>query len=827
MPNKPLTVGMVGEDVAALQQALVALGLSIPEAEARRRFFGPGTREAVQQCQAQSGLTPNGICDESLGALLNLPAVGGPPPVPPAHAASPGPFSVGVQATAPTTRRPPIDVIVQPSPTPRPRIDVVVPTPARPPTTAPQPGGSRLLVYGRVHRPDGTPVVGVTVRALHQADQNPVDLGHAITNNDGGYRIVYGNPPGANLLMQVADPDGKLLAHPPVLHNAGPEQRIDILATPLEASEPHCVKGVVQSPDGTPLSGLIVKAFDKDLRHEQELGIATSGPHGYQIPYTAAQFRRAEKAYADLIVRAYVVDPNAMVPVYSLVASSPSIFNAQPIETVDLTVGGELRGLSEYERYLKDLTPLAQDIALADLREDEEEDREKGKFQDVTFLAGETAIDPEHIAFLIQAHRLQRKTDLAPEIFYGLFREGMPTELSALLAQSPEVQRRALVKAVEDNIIPQSFGAEVGTILERLKQLIASLALEEPRGRDRTTLAQLIGTVLPEREHQAAFLSAYVNHSGPIAEFWQGLEARPGFKDRVADLQLTLQLGALARNHLPLVRELQRMKQAGDIHGLSDLTRLDENDWHEIITRPREGDPIGVPPDVPGKDTEEKVRNYARAMAHMVEDAFPTAFATHRLEKDHLPGRANLHTFFKANPGFNPRTTRLDSYLKDHPEAFEGVAETDREETKINLKAMTRLYRLAPRYSQVSTLLKDGLDSAHGIAGMGRNVFLARHGEALGGKATGQDGLREGTPGSGYRHDPVHGPRAGGGSCTDARRAGRGGARSGRGAGVVHPLRLDRPLRLRALPFGLQPSGLPGRRAPLSQGPPDRRYGHA
>jgi peptidoglycan hydrolase-like protein with peptidoglycan-binding domain len=80
MFNKPLTVGMVGENVAALHQALAALGLSLPEAETKRRFFGPGTREAVKQCQARSGLTPSGICDEGTGALLNLPGGGGAPP---------------------------------------------------------------------------------------------------------------------------------------------------------------------------------------------------------------------------------------------------------------------------------------------------------------------------------------------------------------------------------------------------------------------------------------------------------------------------------------------------------------------------------------------------------------------------------------------------------------------------------------------------------------------------------------------------------------------------------------------------------------------------
>jgi hypothetical protein len=52
---------------------------------------------------------------------------------------------------------------------------------------------------------------------------------------------------------------------------------------------------------------------------------------------------------------------------------------------------------------------------------------------------------------------------------------------------------------------------------------------------------------------------------------------------------------------------------------------------------------------VPGKDNAEKARNYARAMAHMVEDAFPAAFLTNRLETDDLPGKRDLCTFFKAN----------------------------------------------------------------------------------------------------------------------------------------------------------------------------------
>ncbi|MFH0344546.1 MAG: neuraminidase-like domain-containing protein [Chromatiales bacterium] len=79
MPSQPLTVGMVGEKVAALHEALSALGLSIPEAETKRRFFGPATREAVCECQKRHGLKVSGEVNESTAAALSTPVASSPP----------------------------------------------------------------------------------------------------------------------------------------------------------------------------------------------------------------------------------------------------------------------------------------------------------------------------------------------------------------------------------------------------------------------------------------------------------------------------------------------------------------------------------------------------------------------------------------------------------------------------------------------------------------------------------------------------------------------------------------------------------------------------
>lgn len=563
-----------------------------------------------------------------------------------------------------------------------------------------------------------------------------------------------------------------------------------------QLQKPFVVKGTVRHPDGKPFGNGLVRAFDRDLRREESLDEKPTDKQGrYEIEYSRQKFRRAEKTSADLVVRAYSAEDDQKP-----VAQSRILFNARQDETIDLVVGDEAyRGPSEYERLVAELMPLLGDgLTLADLREDDEDDGQD-KHQDITFLSRDTGEDPGRIALLTAAHRLLKETEVPAEVFYGLFRQGLPTRLPALLTQSPDVQRRALVRAAEANIIPARFGKEADAFVERLKVVIVAEAMKPPAdGGDGTaTLNGLLEVALSDADLRKDFLTAHVNRTGPIEDFWKKLAEQSEFKDRIPKIRLTLMLGALSGNHLPLVRDLRKMLQGDDAAATEEASRapssaepgiierlrrflgvtgverdaanpagtspvepawkgrfqsllrrarqgpetsrlvalaaLDERDWLELISRDREGGPIGAPPGVPGKDKDEKERNYAKAMAHIVEDAFATVFVTQRLETDDLAGKDGLLTFFKANPEFDIRTTRLRSYEKEHPGAFDSIAEAERKPTRSRIKAMQRVYKVAPRYEQVSTLLKSGLDSAHRIARMGRNVFARKFGGPLGG----------------------------------------------------------------------------------------------
>jgi peptidoglycan hydrolase-like protein with peptidoglycan-binding domain len=70
MPDAPLRLGAYGAAVVRLQEFLGQLGTKLPASEVDRGFFGPYTRQAVQQYQRNNGLPPSGELDPKTAALV-------------------------------------------------------------------------------------------------------------------------------------------------------------------------------------------------------------------------------------------------------------------------------------------------------------------------------------------------------------------------------------------------------------------------------------------------------------------------------------------------------------------------------------------------------------------------------------------------------------------------------------------------------------------------------------------------------------------------------------------------------------------------------------
>lgn len=107
MKDPSLEAGAHGEAVSSLQVALRQAGYRIPQGEAARKFFGPGTRAAITQYQQDQSLPVNGRADPA--TMASLTALSPPPET----AATPGTRATPLDEA---TGGPPPDGGVSPGP---------------------------------------------------------------------------------------------------------------------------------------------------------------------------------------------------------------------------------------------------------------------------------------------------------------------------------------------------------------------------------------------------------------------------------------------------------------------------------------------------------------------------------------------------------------------------------------------------------------------------------------------------------------------------------------------------------------------------------------
>jgi hypothetical protein len=245
------------------------------------------------------------------------------------------------------------------------------------------------------------------------------------------------------------------------------DQEVEILVTlPNPGGELRIVRGAVRQTDGFPLPDVIVRAYDRDMRTETLLGQAIADTQGfYEIAYTTGQLRRPEKARADLVIRAFEPQGKGKG---DEIAVSGIIFNVSAQQTVDLEVELEkFRGPSEYERYLAELQSLVESVPIHELTK-----------EDLRFLGGKTGIPPKQLNYLRLDAQWVFQHMLLPAVPYGLFRQGLPTDLPRLLMEKPLRLQEALEASLVQNIVPVSITAQIDQVIEQLLSLDDSPGFE-------------------------------------------------------------------------------------------------------------------------------------------------------------------------------------------------------------------------------------------------------------------------------------------------------------------------------------------------------------
>ena len=503
------------------------------------------------------------------------------------------------------------------------------------------------------------------------------------------------------------------------------DARIEVEFAP-PSEKMFTVSGIAQLADGTPLEGVKVVAYDKDIRREsekeeQELGSSITDKDGrYKIEFSNNKFQltpimsRLTKDEPDLIVKVFKDDDQTPLVVSDLKIS------AARSETIRLTIPKKVyRGVSSYEQLNSRVEAFLGGKPLTDLKEDD-------KRQDINILAKKINSDSQHLRSLVKAKILAEETKVAPEFFFALSQHGISIDnLQTVISRRMPAIRRAVEEAIEANTLPESFRAKMAAFVEQLQTQAVKhvLQIETPPGR--FSVGDLLATSSLDRPTQECLVAVALEHEVGTEDFWSQLAKTPEFgngnQSKLAEARTTLQLGALTGYHLPLIQALQaELHNQGSLRDLAHLARLDEVRWEELVRQ------YGVPQEITGEDEDSRIGNYARALQRQVESAYPTAAIAARIKTSDWPHADALKSFFNTNPDFD--------LLADSVERTKNIDLT--EPARSELKRIQRLARVTPHFKEIKGFMDAGIDSAGKISVMSYGAFTTRFGSIFDSEAT-------------------------------------------------------------------------------------------
>jgi len=539
------------------------------------------------------------------------------------------------------------------------------------------------------------------------------------------------------------------------------------------------VRGQVVNAGG-PINGIQVSVFDRDLffrrggaNTSQQVGSSPTDrlPARNEDGWFEFTYKLAKIAPGDLLRDGSIVpdlvftfsqDGQALenIQIYrlpdgdtlkeeTLVSADDLILGIQArrVEEVRIiTQGGEPKpGVSQYEQLIRAIEALLPEQAPADAGADEREARvgaavlrlDEEKYRDISFVARETGFDAALIQALITAFKLAAapfENAMRASVFYGLVRARSVTDVLSLGRLSADNLRLALLQTSTNSpliIPPFNPPSRLDEAVQVIRDvLVAHLPGYRPEP-GVASLADLVGSDLPNPEEQAALWRTISDHVGTPAEFWTKLTTQPGFNDstKISRLQYGFQLGQLAQNNLTLVNAIRTRHPA--VNNTAELAfQLDTPEkWRALLDNPDLA--ITVPDDVPGKPEERKA-NYAASLAGAIQISHPGAAVANlvaSLPPDHLenkqPAVAAFLTQAVKTANFDLVSDRIDDLVAQHGEKLlEGVEEKDRLIVIGQVKRLQRLFRLSTGPESLKVLLDAGFNSARELAELPSEIAM-------------------------------------------------------------------------------------------------------
>jgi hypothetical protein len=505
-------------------------------------------------------------------------------------------------------------------------------------------------------------------------------------------------------------------------------------ALPSEKDEMmFTVEGRIASPDRAGVGNLRVQIVDKNVGQDIPFAETVTDDRGrYQISFNTSPLLERHKQQPDLQVCVFMGK--------TLLGASEVRYNATAYELLDVLLPANTAALPSEHEALIGAIAAHYDGKLGDLKESDDR-------QDITYLANKTGWDARAVALAALADQFsQHRTEpvdgsdavgIPPAFYYALFRAGLPANPDMLYQADVESIGRIWKQAIEQGVIPQRIGQEIGGAIKTFQKLSAQKLLAGPAVFGVSSLIDMLTSSGLDSTHQQQFAALYASHRADLSAFWN--EVTTIFGAEVSNrLQVDGKLGFLTINNAPLMSAIHTIAGA---NGLSDPLELAQKgyhraeQWSKLLTAD-----IQIPDEIPGETAPAKRANYAAYLAAQVRLSYPTAAIAEMVKSGELP-------LIDAADGVSDQ---VHAFLTEHHGKFEiGVQPiqqyiassklTVANDTVTQIRRLQRVYQITPTDDAMIGLLKahteaEKLDAAYHIVRYQRKHFVSRFTEALKGE---------------------------------------------------------------------------------------------
>ena len=508
--------------------------------------------------------------------------------------------------------------------------------------------------------------------------------------------------------------------------------------TPPPSKSNYQVTGTVRDKTGQTVSGVGVEVYEILLGNQRNLlAQSQTDVNGY---YNINYYKSDDAG--KFAISVVVLDKSGKEWM-----TSPTIFQAQKTEQVDfMEGGGKYNGPSEYTQRLAVLAPLIGKKDFIDLVEND-------KQKDISFLVGQSGFTAQEVMQIVISYHLQKQTSIDPEVFYGLFRQHLPSNLpDSLLAQTYNFTmvdslvnqllqgiialndttiKNALLSAVQSNTVSLWISIQINDIMSKFDALRIQQTLNSPTALGKTSLTSLLKLTPLKEETYTNFATIFTQNQGLTTNFWQALEKNENFDAAtIQAVKFTLTAGSLTKYQLPLVSTLIKQYQNKSFNNINDLARWDETQWIKVIQASTTADVKGYPSNLDGKTEQDKINAYAQILTTNFQKAFPTDALAGYIQRSTLSNKNEIVSFFDNNPQMDLRKVNLTTLLNnqtsssgnDNSETLKGVSLSP--ETISNLKTLQRNLQIAPSANVAINLFEQGIRSAQHVYSMGKTRLI-------------------------------------------------------------------------------------------------------